>query len=89
MIDTLALALDGAWKVLLVGLLLGTGLPVLFAIGVRSLAQGTEDGVSSGRRQADTAVAYLCFGLVVLGVMAGIGAIVASGFDVDLGSLID
>lgn len=93
MIDNLVLALDGAWKVLLVGLLLGAGLPVLFALGVRALAQGSGEATgtspSPGRRQVDTVVAYLCFGLVVLGVLAGIGAIVASGFDIHLGSLFD
>lgn len=35
--EILAKALGALWQVLLVGLLLGAGLPVLFAIGVRSL----------------------------------------------------
>ncbi len=31
-------ALDDAWRVLAAGLLLGAGLPILFALGVKSLA---------------------------------------------------
>ena len=33
-------ALQGAWKVLAAGLILGAGLPLLFALGIRSLAYG-------------------------------------------------
>ena len=33
-------ALEGAWKVLIAGLVLGAGLPVLFGLGIRSLAYG-------------------------------------------------
>ena len=40
----LGFALDGAWHVLLAGLLLGAGLPVLFALGVRSLAWADAGG---------------------------------------------
>ena len=53
----LGFALDGAWKVLLAGLVLGAGLPVLFALGIRSLAYGAggdaevhEPGVTGRRR---------------------------------------
>ena len=34
------LALQGAWKVLAASLILGAGLPLLFALGIRSLAWG-------------------------------------------------
>jgi hypothetical protein len=34
----LGFALNGAWHVLLAGLALGAGLPILFALGIRSLA---------------------------------------------------
>jgi hypothetical protein len=36
--NNLGFALDGAWRVLLAGLALGAGLPILFALGIRSLA---------------------------------------------------
>jgi hypothetical protein len=38
MMNNLSLALQGGWKVLLAGLLLGAGLPTIFAVGIRSLA---------------------------------------------------
>jgi hypothetical protein len=40
MIDNLGFALDGAWRVLVFGLLFGAGLPLVFALGIRSLAWG-------------------------------------------------
>ncbi|MEU8228967.1 hypothetical protein AB0C12_05090 [Actinoplanes sp. NPDC048967] len=84
----LGFALEGAWKVLLAGLLLGAGLPMLFALGVRSLAYGAgraaevdDSGVTGATtRPAGTVVGYALFGVVVLGVLLGIAFIVAGGF---------
>ena len=84
----LGFALDGAWRVLLAGLALGAGLPILFALGIRSLAWGageaavSQTGVTApgGRRPLGIAVGYLLFGIVVLGVLLGLAFIVASGF---------
>jgi hypothetical protein len=81
-------ALQGAWKVLLAGLVLGAGLPLLFALGIRSMAYGAggaaeahESGAAGPRaRPLGTAVGYLLFLVVVLGVLLGITFIVASGF---------
>ena len=81
-------ALEGAWKVLAAGLLLGAGLPVLFALGIRSLAHGAggeaevhESGVTGPRpHPIGTVVGYTLFAIVVLGVLLGITFIVASGF---------
>lgn len=88
MTDNLILAIDGAWKVLIIGVVIGAGLPVLFALGVRSYAYSVEGGtdapVTPHARQTHRVLSLLCFALVVLGVLAGIGAIVASGFDVGL-----
>ena len=44
--DTIRLVLSAAWNVLWVGLLLGAGLPTLFAAGVRLLA-GPADTVTA------------------------------------------
>ena len=68
--------------VLLVGLLLGAGLPALFALGVRSLAWGAGGAAASGAapRPAGTVLGYVCFAVVLLGVALGITFIVASGF---------
>ncbi|GAA1611504.1 hypothetical protein [Actinoplanes couchii] len=71
--NNLMLALDGAWKVLATSLILGAGLPALFAAGVRSLAS---------RRTAP--LGYLCFAVVLIGVGLGITFIVASGFGKEL-----
>ncbi|MFF5232949.1 hypothetical protein [Dactylosporangium sp. NPDC000521] len=75
----LGFVLEAAWKVLLAGLILGAGLPALFALGVRSLAYGA-GGPDRAPRPLGTAGGYLCFAIVLLGVMLGITFIVASGF---------
>jgi len=84
----LGFALEGAGQVLAVCLVLGAGLPALFALGVRALAHGAAGaaqvhnaGVATAApRRAGTVVAYTCFTVVVLAVALGITFIVASGF---------
>jgi hypothetical protein len=81
-------ALDGAWRVLLAGLVLGAGLPILFALGIRSLAWSAggdarvhESGVTVPTpRPLGKVIGYLLFAVVVLGVLLGITFIVATGF---------
>ena len=75
--SNLQLALEGAWKVLAAGLILGAGLPALFALGIRSMAYGT--GGRQQRLPIGTAAGYLCFGIVLLGVLLGLAYIVATG----------
>ena len=70
-------ALDGAWRVLLAGLVLGAGLPILYALGIRSLAWSDAGGAA---RPAGRAVGYTLFTVVVLGILLGITFIVATGF---------
>jgi hypothetical protein len=83
----LGFALDAAWKVLVAGLLLGAGLPALFALGIRSMAYGTGGdaevhaaGVSPKAHPVGLTLGYLCFAIVVLAVALGITFIVATGF---------
>ncbi len=84
----LGFALQGAWKVLFASLILGAGLPVLFALGIRSLAWGAggeaevhATGVSGPRANPlGTVVGWLLFAIVLAGVVLGITFIVASGF---------
>ncbi len=62
--------------VTLVGILLGAGLPALFAVGIR-LAHGpsavTADGtVSHHASPLGKAAATICFGIIIIAVMAGI-----------------
>jgi hypothetical protein len=83
----LGFALDGAWKVLLAGIVLGSGLPALFALGIRSLAYGAggeaevhESGVTGPvPHRAGTVVGYACFAIVLLAVLLGITFIIATG----------
>ncbi|MEV0899836.1 hypothetical protein [Actinoplanes sp. NPDC049802] len=83
----LGFALTGAWQVLLAGLALGAGLPIIFALGIRSLAWGAGEasvnssGVTAGtRRPLGTVLGYALFTVVVLGVLLGLTFIVGSGF---------
>jgi hypothetical protein len=84
----LQFALEGAWKVLLAGLVLGAGLPLVFALGVRSLAYGAggeaevhESGVVGPTpHPVGTVVGWLCFLVVLLGVALGITYVVVTGF---------
>ena len=81
--NNIGLAFDGAWKVLVAGVLLGAGLPAIFALGIRALAYGAgvdaevdhEAGHPIGK-----VLAILCFALVVIGIALGITYIVATGF---------
>jgi hypothetical protein len=82
------LALEGAWKVLAAGLVLGAGLPLLFALGIRSLAWGAggdaevHAGGTAGpaANPAGTVLGWLLFVIVLALVVLGIVFIVASGF---------
>lgn len=62
-------------KVLLASLVLGAGIPALFALGVRALATG--DG---GTRPSPGRVAagVVCFGVVVAAVVLGVWRLVAA-----------
>ena len=81
--NNIGLAFDGAWKVLVAGVLLGAGLPAIFALGIRALAYG-----AGGEAEVDheaghpigKVLAILCFALVVIGIALGITYIVATGF---------
>ena len=46
--DILVKALGALWQVVAVGLLLGAGLPALFALGIRSLNTGRTVPVADG-----------------------------------------
>ncbi|GAA2602466.1 hypothetical protein GCM10010399_36470 [Dactylosporangium fulvum] len=79
----LGFALGEAWKILLASLVLGAGLPALFALGIRSLAYGT-GGADSAPRPVGTVLGWLCFVVVLLGVALGLTYIVATGFGREL-----
>ncbi|MCU1537624.1 MAG: hypothetical protein JWP82_1975 [Humibacillus sp.] len=86
----IALALDGAWRVLLAGLVLGAGLPAVFALGIRSLAIG--DAHAGMDSPPDThhpsalgrVLATVCFAVVIAAIVLGITFVVASGVGKEL-----
>ncbi len=86
--ETISLALGAVWKVLVVGLILGAGLPALFAIGVRGLAIGNgherEDGTVHQPNPLGNVLAAVAFVVVIAAVLLGIAMIVASGFKYEL-----
>jgi len=84
-------ALDAAWRVLLVGLVLGAGLPALFALGVRSMAWGTggdaevhAEGFAPKPHRVGVIIAYVLFAAVIAIVILGISYIVAHGLGYEL-----
>ena len=80
----LSMFLQDAWKVLLYSLVLGAGLPVVYAVGVRALAIGGGRSVGDGPGVAranpvGTVLATVCFLVVLAGVAVGLTYVVASG----------
>ena len=82
--EILTKALAALWQVLAVGLVLGAGLPALFALGLRSLNSGrtvvTADGPQRMEGSKATplglAGAIVCFGVLLLAVAFGIVVII-------------
>ncbi|MET3804181.1 hypothetical protein ABIB25_001167 [Nakamurella sp. UYEF19] len=71
--STILTSISPIWKVLLVGLVLGAGLPALFAFGIRASA-GTvgPDGTTAAPEPAGRAIAAVSFVVVALVVVAAI-----------------
>lgn len=69
---------DSLWKILVVGLLVGAGLPALFALGLRSLSGSVATAGLDGDPQqvqvgpGSKLAAGLCFLVVVAAVVVGI-----------------
>ncbi|MGI8456620.1 MAG: hypothetical protein ACR2LI_00695 [Propionibacteriaceae bacterium] len=81
MIEIFVNAGTALWQVLAVGVLLGAGLPGLFALGLRSMNVGrtvSPDGATfrGQTTPAGKAGGYLCFGLIVAAALFGIVVIV-------------
>jgi hypothetical protein len=77
----LDLFVQAVWKVMLAGLILGAGLPALFALGVRFNAVGAGEIPAGGSapRTGYRALGLLCFLVVAVLVALGITVIVAAG----------
>ena len=82
------LALQAGAQVLFAAILLGAGLPAIFALGMRALALGTggsaEVDVQVQARPLGKVVAGLCFGVVLVAVVLGITWVVATGMGYSL-----
>jgi hypothetical protein len=82
------LALQAGAQVLFAALLLGAGLPAIFALGMRSLAYGAggtaEVAVESKPRPVGKVLAAVCFGVVVVAILLGISWIVGTGMGYSL-----
>ncbi len=86
--ETLKLVFTAAEHVLIYGFLLGAGLPVIFALGVRALAGGGSEVATGGGSapappgapgMGSRIVAYAAFGVVIVAVVIGILVIVGAG----------
>jgi hypothetical protein len=81
--EILTHAFSAIWQVFVVGLLLGAGLPALFALGMLSLSSGRMAG-ADGHLRPDAPPAsalgkigaIVCFGLVVAAAAFGLVVIV-------------
>ncbi|WP_341729966.1 hypothetical protein [Brooklawnia sp.] len=79
--------IEAAGEVLLYAVVLGAGLPALFAVGVWALSFGAKgvDDVSEHHPHLIAKIfAGICFAGVVLAILAGIFIIVGHGFGVTL-----
>jgi hypothetical protein len=81
--DDMQLAGEAIWKVLLASLILGAGLPAIFALGIRSLAWGTggeaEVDHDAAPHPAGRIVAAILFLIVAYGIISGLLFIIATG----------
>ncbi|QDQ96527.1 hypothetical protein [Tomitella fengzijianii] len=77
--------LNSLWQVIAVGLVLGAGIPAVFAVSLKLLYGGAlgvdEHGetTTAAPSPARRVAAYACFALVIAAVAAGIAAIVLTG----------
>lgn len=80
--NMIPLALEGAWKVLAAGLVLGAGLPVLYALSVRGMAMAHGAGAVIGEQTAKPygkVIAWALLLVILLAVSYGLSFIVATG----------
>lgn len=82
------LALQSGAQVLFAALLLGAGLPAMFALGMKALAYGSggtaEVAINSKPRAIGKVLAAVCFGTVVVAILLGISWIVGTGMGYSL-----
>ncbi|WP_432562504.1 hypothetical protein [Kineococcus sp. SYSU DK003] len=83
MTQNLVLVGEALWKILLLALVLGAGVPVLFSAGVRAMAFGAGGDAETSHEPGHPVgrvLAVACFAVCLLVVALGIAYVVASGF---------
>ena len=82
-------AFEALWKVLVVGVVLGAGLPMIYAFGIRALAWGeggaAETNTAAKPNPAGMAVASVLFLIVGYGIISALLFIIASGKGMTIG----
>lgn len=79
----LPLFFNAIWQVLLIGLIVGAGLPAIFALGVKAMAYGVGGDAESDHAAGHPlgkVVGVLLFAVVLAAIALGIAIIVSSGF---------
>jgi hypothetical protein len=70
---TIWVSVQPVWKVFLVALVLGAGLPLLFSFGIRGFAGSTDaNGNTVAANGGMKAIGAVCFLIVALAVIVGI-----------------
>ena len=80
--DMIPLVLDSSWKVLAAGLVLGAGLPVVYAFVVQGLAMANGKGAVIGQdvaKPAGKVLSWLLLLVIFLAVAYALSFIVATG----------
>jgi len=80
------ISLSALWKIVVVGILLGAGLPALFAVGLRALSMpgggaqpaGPDSDQVVGGSPLGMTIAVVCFAVVLAAIAIGIYYIVES-----------
>jgi hypothetical protein len=80
-------AFESLWQVLAAGIILGAGLPALFALGIKALGSGrtlAADGATytTPTTGAGRAGSTVLFAICVAAVLFGIFLVVATGFGI-------
>ena len=84
--NTFKLLMEGAFSVLVAGLVFGAGLPVIYALALRVLTigatsyAGPDGDIHSSPRISSRLFAGLLIAVVVAGIGVGLMIIVATGF---------
>ena len=75
--------LHALWRIVVVGLICGAGLPAVFALGLKALGSGGDDAVDGGggavtatRSPVGVVAAAVCFAVVLAAIGWGIYLIV-------------